>query len=200
MPQTLNTPARKATVTRTTKETDITASIDLDGAGKASIRSGVVFFDHMLANFSKHSGIDITLDCKGDTDVDDHHSVEDIALVLGTALNQALGSKAGIQRYGWAMIPMDETLARCALDLGGRSYCVFSADFKRSVIRGFSTEMVEHFFLSLSRTMHANIHLAILEGKNTHHMIEAMFKAFAYAMKMAVAITGNELPSTKGVL
>ncbi|WP_449258747.1 imidazoleglycerol-phosphate dehydratase HisB [Chlorobium limicola] len=200
MPETIRTTGRKATVTRTTKETDIAATMDLDGSGSADIRSGVVFLDHMLTNFSRHSGIDISLVCKGDIDVDDHHSVEDIALVLGTAVQQALGDKRGIQRYGWAMIPMDESLARCALDLGGRSYCVFSADFRRPVIQEFSTEMVEHFFVSLSRTMHANIHIAILEGRNTHHMIEAMFKAFAYAMKMAVAVTGNDLPSTKGTL
>lgn len=200
MPEPIKTSGRKATVSRTTKETDITVTIDLDGSGSADIRSGVVFLDHMLTNFSRHSGIDIDLTCKGDTDVDDHHSVEDIALVLGTAVQQALGDKRGIQRYGWTMIPMDEALARCAIDLGGRSYCVFSADFKRPVIQGFSTEMVEHFFVSLSRTMHANIHLAILEGKNTHHMIEAMFKAFAYALRMAAEITGKELPSTKGVL
>ncbi|MBM3422128.1 MAG: imidazoleglycerol-phosphate dehydratase HisB [Chlorobi bacterium] len=200
MPEPIRTTGRKATVTRTTKETDITATIDLDGSGSADIRSGVVFLDHMLTNFSRHSGIDIALTCKGDIDVDDHHSVEDIALVLGTAVQQALGDKRGIQRYGWSMIPMDESLARCALDLGGRSYCVFSADFRRPVIQEFSTEMVEHFFVSLSRTMHSNIHIAILEGRNTHHMIEAMFKAFAYAMKMAVAVTGNDLPSTKGTL
>jgi len=200
MPEPIRTSGRKATVTRTTKETDITATIELDGSGSADIRSGVVFLDHMLANFSRHSGIDISLACKGDIDVDDHHSVEDIALVLGTAVQQALGDKRGIRRYGWSMIPMDESLARCAIDLGGRSYCVFSADFRRSEIQGFSTEMVEHFFVSLSRTMHANIHIAILEGRNTHHMIEAIFKAFAYAMKMAVAVNGNELPSTKGTL
>jgi imidazoleglycerol-phosphate dehydratase/histidinol-phosphatase len=200
MSETHNTPDRMATVSRTTKETDIAATINLDGSGSADIRSGVTFLDHMLTNFSRHSGIDITLICKGDIEVDDHHSVEDIALVLGSAIQQALGDKLGIQRYGWAMIPMDETLARCALDLGGRSYCVFSADFKRPVIQKFSTEMVEHFFVSLSRTMHANIHLAILDGRNTHHMIEALFKAFAYAMKMAVAVTGKELPSTKGAL
>jgi imidazoleglycerol-phosphate dehydratase/histidinol-phosphatase len=200
MPESIRTSGRKATVTRTTNETDITATIELDGSGSADIRSGVVFLDHMLANFSRHSGIDISLACKGDIDVDDHHSVEDIALVLGTAVQQALGDKRGIRRYGWSMIPMDESLARCAIDLGGRSYCVFSADFRRPEIQGFSTEMVEHFFVSLSRTMHANIHIAILEGRNTHHMIEAMFKAFAHAMKMAVAVTGNELPSTKGTL
>lgn len=200
MPETINTRERKATVTRTTKETDITATVNLDGTGSATVRSGVAFFDHMLMNFSRHSGIDIDLSCKGDTEVDDHHSVEDVALVLGSAIHQALGEKIGIQRYGWAIIPMDESLARCAIDLGGRSYCVVSADFRRPMIKGFSTEMIEHFFLSISRSLHANIHLAILEGKNTHHKIEALFKAFAYAMKAAVTITGKELPSTKGLL
>jgi imidazoleglycerol-phosphate dehydratase len=200
MPETTNTAGRKATVTRTTKETDITATVNLDGSGCSTVNSGVVFLDHMLSNFSRHSAIDIVIECKGDTDVDDHHSVEDIALVLGSAIQQALGNRTGIQRYGWSIIPMDESLARCAIDLGGRSYCVFSADFKRPVIQGFSTEMVEHFFVSLSRTMHANIHLAILDGKNTHHMIEAIFKSFAHAMKMAVAVTGKEIPSTKGML
>jgi len=166
----------------------------------SSVNSGVVFLDHMLTNFSKHSGFDLALECHGDLEVDDHHTVEDVALVLGSAIAEALGEKRGIQRYGWALIPMDEALARCALDLGGRSYCVFSAEFNRPVIQGFSTEMVEHFFLSLSGTLKANIHLSILEGENTHHKIEALFKSFAYAMKAAVAITGTEIPSTKGKL
>jgi imidazoleglycerol-phosphate dehydratase len=142
----------------------------------------------------------MSLVCNGDLDVDDHHSVEDVALVIGSAISEALLDKTGLQRYGRAIIPMDEALARCALDLGGRSYCVFNAEFKRPVIEGFSTEMVEHFFVSLSRTMQANIHLAILEGKNTHHKIEALFKSFAYAMKDAVRITGTTIPSTKGKL
>ena len=192
-----NTP-RTATVTRTTKETDITCTLTLDGHGNSAINSGVVFLDHMLTNFSKHSGIDIALTCQGDLDVDDHHTVEDIAIVIGTALTDALGDKRGIRRYGWAIIPMDEALARCALDLGGRSYCVVNAEFKRPVIQGFSTEMVEHFFLSLSGTLKANIHLAILEGHNTHHKIEALFKAFAYAMRAAITVQGDEIPSTKG--
>lgn len=190
--------ARRATTSRTTHETDITATVTLDGTGKSSINSGVVFLDHMLTNFCKHSGFDLVLECRGDLDVDDHHSVEDIALVLGSTIAEALGDKRGIQRYGWAIIPMDEALARCALDLGGRSWCVFNADFNRPVIQGFSTEMVEHFFISLSGTLKANIHLSILEGENTHHKIEALFKSFAYAMKAAVAITGTEIPSTKG--
>ena len=194
----MNKAARSATVRRTTKETDISATVTLDGTGTSSVNSGVVFLDHMLTNFSRHSGFDLVLECKGDIDVDDHHSVEDIALVLGSAISEALGDKRGIQRYGWAIIPMDEALARCALDLGGRSYCVFNAEFKRPVIEGFSTEMVEHFFVSLAGTLKANIHLTILEGKNTHHKIEALFKSFAYALKAAVAVTGSDIPSTKG--
>ena len=191
---------RTATATRTTKETDITVTVTLDGTGSGTITSGVVFLDHMLTNFCKHAGFDLVLECRGDLDVDDHHSVEDVALVLGTAIAQALGNKQGIARYGWAIIPMDEALARCALDLGGRSYCVFNAEFKRPVIQGFSTEMVEHFFRSLSETLKATIHLSILDGENTHHKIEALFKSFACAMKTAVAITGAEIPSTKGTL
>ncbi len=191
---------RSAKVQRKTSETDIQAEVTLDGSGQHTVDSGVVFLDHMLASFSKHSGIDLTLHCKGDTDVDDHHSVEDIALVIGSAILEALGDKKGIQRYGWAIIPMDEALARCALDLGGRSHCIFTCSFSRPDINGFSTEMVEHFFVSLSRTLQANIHLDVLEGSNTHHKIEALFKAFAYAMKQAVSITGTSIPSTKGTL
>jgi imidazoleglycerol-phosphate dehydratase len=191
---------RTATQARKTRETDITVTVNLDGTGESSINSGVVFLDHMLTNFSKHSRIDITLACRGDIDVDDHHTVEDCALVLGSAIAGALGSKQGINRYGWALIPMDEALAQCAVDLGGRSYCVLKAKFNRPVIQGFSTEMVEHFFVSLAGSMHANIHLGILEGQNTHHKIEALFKAFAYAMKQAVQAGGIGLPSTKGML
>jgi imidazoleglycerol-phosphate dehydratase len=191
---------RTASRSRKTAETEITATVDLDGAGSSAISTGVAFLDHMLASFSRHSGIDITVDCKGDLDVDDHHSVEDVGLVLGSALSDALGDKQGIGRYGWAIIPMDEALAQCSIDLGGRSYCVFRADFARPVIQGLSTEMVEHFFISLSRTMNANIHLAVLEGRNTHHKIEALFKSLAYAMKQAVALTGTGIPSTKGVI
>jgi imidazoleglycerol-phosphate dehydratase len=200
MPEKVNPAPRTVTVTRTTKETDITITLSLDGTGISSIKSGVVFFDHMLTNFSRHSGFDLTLECKGDLDVDDHHTVEDIAIVLGKAFTDALGDKRGIQRYGWAIIPMDEALARCAVDLGGRSYCVFNAKFKRAVIQGFSTEMVKHFFVSLSESMKANIHLSILEGENTHHKIEALFKSFAYAMKAAAAVTGSGIVSTKGKL
>lgn len=191
---------RMASRTRKTAETEITASVDLDGIGSSSISTGVVFLDHMLTSFSRHSGIDLKIECQGDLDVDDHHSVEDVALVLGSAIADALGDKKGIGRYGWAIIPMDEALAQCSIDLGGRSYCVFRAVFGRPVIQGFSTEMVEHFFLSLSRTMQANLHLSVLDGKNTHHMIEALFKSLAYAMKQAVRIEGGGIRSTKGVI
>ncbi|MEI6638277.1 MAG: imidazoleglycerol-phosphate dehydratase HisB [Chlorobium sp.] len=198
MPEKINRAERRATVSRRTNETDITVTVSLDGTGASSVNSGVVFLDHMLTNFSRHSGIDLSVTCRGDLEVDDHHTVEDIAIVIGSAINESLGDKRGIERYGWAIIPMDEALARCALDLGGRSYCAVKAEFKRPVIQGFSTEMVEHFFLSLSGTMKANIHLAILEGENTHHKIEALFKSFAYAMKAAIAVKGDEIPSTKG--
>ncbi|TNJ36004.1 imidazoleglycerol-phosphate dehydratase HisB [Prosthecochloris vibrioformis] len=193
-------PERTANAARTTSETDITLTLNIDGSGNSRIDSGIAFFDHMLTNFCKHARIDLELTCKGDVEVDDHHSVEDIALVLGSALRDALGSKKGIERYGWSMIPMDETLARCAIDLGGRSYCVFNAAFNRPVVNGFATEMAEHFFVSLSRGMQANIHIAILEGTNTHHKLEAIFKSFAYALRMAVRITGTTVPSTKGVM
>jgi imidazoleglycerol-phosphate dehydratase / histidinol-phosphatase len=198
MPEEIKRAARTATASRTTHETDITVTVTLDGTGTSLVNSGVVFLDHMLTNFCKHSGFDLALECRGDLDVDDHHTVEDIALVLGGTIADALGDKRGIGRYGWAIIPMDEALAQCALDLGGRSFCVFNAEFNRPVIQGFSTEMVEHFFISLAGTLKANIHLSILEGDNTHHKIEALFKSFAYAMKAAVAITGTEIPSTKG--
>ncbi|TNJ38429.1 imidazoleglycerol-phosphate dehydratase HisB [Chlorobaculum thiosulfatiphilum] len=191
---------RIASHSRKTAETDISATVNLDGSGASSIKTGVVFLDHMLTSFSRHSGIDVQLRCSGDLEVDDHHTVEDVALVLGKAIVDALGDKKGIGRYGWAIIPMDEALAQCSIDLGGRSYCVFKAEFQRPVIQGLSTEMVEHFFVSLSRTMNANLHLAVLEGRNTHHMIEALFKSLAYAMKQAVKIEGAEIKSTKGVI
>jgi len=188
---------RIASHSRKTAETDITATVNLDGTGTSAIETGVAFLDHMLTSFSRHSGIDVQLRCSGDLDVDDHHTVEDVALVLGKAIEEALGDKKGIERYGWAIIPMDEALARCSIDLGGRSYCVFKAEFRRPVIQGLSTEMVEHFFISLSRTMNANLHLAILEGQNTHHLIEALFKSLAYAMKQAIRVSGTRIPSTK---
>jgi len=191
---------RQAKVTRKTKETDITIELMLDGAGKYDIGTGVRFLDHMLESFSKHSRIDISLTCSGDVDVDDHHTIEDIAIVLGTAIHQALGDKRGIQRYGWAIIPMDESLARAAIDLSGRSYLFFEAAFQRPTVSDLSTEMVEHFFFSLAEHLKANVHLEILHGKNTHHKVEALFKSLAVAMREAIKITSNDVLSTKGII
>ncbi|TCD47323.1 imidazoleglycerol-phosphate dehydratase HisB [Chlorobium sp. N1] len=200
MPESAKTSPRKASLTRRTGETDISATICLDGSGKSSVTTGVGFLDHMLVSFSRHSRIDIELSCRGDLEVDDHHSVEDVAIVLGSAILDALGTREGIRRFGSALVPMDESLARAAVDLGGRSFAVVKADFQRPVVQGMSTEMVEHFFTSIASGLKANVHLAVLDGFNTHHMIEAMFKAFALAMKDAVRIEGGGIPSTKGVL
>ncbi|KZK74377.1 MAG: imidazoleglycerol-phosphate dehydratase [Pelodictyon luteolum] len=200
MPEASTSAPRQATVTRKTSETDISATLSLDGTGTSSIQTGVGFLDHMLTSFSRHSRIDLAVICKGDLEVDDHHSVEDVAIVIGSAILQALGSCAGIRRFGSALVPMDESLARAAVDLGGRSFAVVKAEFGRPVIQGMSTEMVGHFFTSIASGLKANIHIAVLDGHNTHHMIEAMFKAFALAMKDAVRIEGGGIPSTKGVL
>jgi imidazoleglycerol-phosphate dehydratase/histidinol-phosphatase len=200
MKHTAKPASRTATVTRKTKETDIRVSVNLDGTGKAAIDSGINFLNHMLELFSKHSGIDVSLHCTGDVHIDDHHTVEDIAIALGKCVAEALGDKRGICRYGHAFIPMDETLVRCVIDLSGRSYLVFDAKFSRAKISDMATEMVEHFFLSMAESLKANLHLHILYGKNTHHKIEGLFKAFAKAMKEAVKIEGNAIASTKGVL
>jgi imidazoleglycerol-phosphate dehydratase len=194
------TSPRKAAVKRTTKETDISVEVNLDGEGRSDISTGIGFFDHMLTSLSKHSRIDMAITCKGDLPIDDHHSVEDVAITLGQAIVKALGQKQGIERYGWALIPMDETLARSAIDLSGRSVLVFKAAFSRPEINGFSTEMVEHFFFSLAEHLKANIHLEICYGRNTHHKVEGLFKALAVAMRQAVKITSDDMPSTKGVI
>lgn len=191
---------RVATVSRKTKETDVRVEVCLDGEGVYDIETGIEFFNHMLEQFSKHSRIDARVRCEGDASVDDHHTIEDVAIALGQALREALGDKRGIARYGFAYAPMDETLARAVVDLSGRSYLVFNADFSRSKISDMSTEMVEHFFFSLAEHLKANAHLEVLYGKNTHHKIEALFKAFALAMREAVKITSDSIASTKGAL
>lgn len=195
-----STAPRRTTIARKTSETDISASLVLDGSGTSSVSTGIGFLDHMLASFSRHSRIDLELTCRGDLEVDDHHSVEDVGIVLGSAILEALGSREGIRRFGSALVPMDESLARAAVDLGGRSFAVVKADFRRAEIQGMSTEMVGHFFTSLASGLKANIHITVLDGHNTHHMIEGMFKAFALAMRDAVRIEGGGIPSTKGVL
>lgn len=189
---------RRATVTRHTKETAIEVSVDLDGEVRAEVATGIGFFDHMLDQLSRHGGFTLTLKCSGDLHIDEHHTIEDCAIALGEALRQAIGDKRGIQRYGFAL-PMDETRAEALIDLSGRAYFVFDGEFPREQVGGMPSELVKHFFRSLSDAMLANVHLQV-RGENTHHMIEACFKAFARALRMAKTQVGDELPSTKGTL
>lgn len=187
---------RKANIKRKTKETTISVSVELNGSGKSSISTGIGFLDHMLELFSKHGMFDIDLMCKGDLHVDDHHTIEDVGISLAKAFVAALGDKKGIARYGTAYVPMDETLARCVIDLSGRSALVFNAEFNRKKVGDLSTEMIEHFFQSFAENLKANIHIEVLYGRNTHHKVEAIFKSFARAMRQACEID----PRVKGVL
>ena len=190
---------RIASVSRKTKETDITIEINLDGSGKSAIDTGIGFFDHMLDAFTRHSGYDLTVKAVGDLHIDSHHLVEDTGIVLGQALAEALGDKRGIARFGEARIPMDEALAEVAVDISGRSFLVMKADFYSPVIGTYSTQMTKHFFESLASAAGINMNMKV-EGDNDHHKKEALFKAFAYAMKRATVIEGQEIKSTKGVL
>jgi imidazoleglycerol-phosphate dehydratase/histidinol-phosphatase len=190
--------SRKGNVRRTTKETDIEIEVDLDGSGKSSIQTGLGFFDHMLDQLSRHGNIDLTIKVKGDLHIDEHHTIEDTALALGEAFLKALGDKRGIERYGFCL-PMDDCLAQVAIDFGGRPWLVWEAEFKREKIGEMPTEMFYHFFKSFSDTSKCNLNVKA-EGTNEHHKIEAIFKAFAKAIKGAVRKEGNQLPSTKGVL
>ncbi|VBB43655.1 Histidine biosynthesis bifunctional protein HisB (Includes: Histidinol-phosphatase; Imidazoleglycerol-phosphate dehydratase) [uncultured Paludibacter sp.] len=191
---------RKATVHRKTNETDVFVELNLDGSGKSNVSTGLRFFDHMLDQIGRHSGCDLTVKVKGDLEVDEHHTIEDTAIALGEAIYQALGSKRGIERYGFAL-PMDDCLCVIALDFGGRPWLVFNAEFKRDYVGDFPTEMFLHFFKSLSDAAKMNLTIKVA-GDNEHHKIEAIFKAFAKAIKMAIKrdIFNYELPSTKGSL
>lgn len=191
---------RKVTVKRTTKETDILVELNLDGSGKCSIGTGLKFFDHMLEQIGKHSGCDLTICVNGDLEVDEHHTIEDTALALGEAFAKALGDKRGIERYGFCL-PMDDSLCSVALDFGGRPWLVYDATFKREYVGDLPTEMILHFFKSLSDAARMNLNIKA-EGDNEHHKIEGIFKALAKSIKMAVKrdIYQYELPSTKGVL
>ena len=189
---------RTAGLTRASRETRISVKLDLDSAADPDIRTGIGFFDHMLEQIGKHGGFSLSLHCDGDLHVDEHHTVEDSALALGQALRQALGDKRGIARYGFTL-PMDETLARAALDLSGRPWFEFDGHFPRDHVGGLSTEMVTHFFRSLCETLGANLHLTV-RGENTHHMVEACFKATARCLRQAIRREGDALPSTKGLL
>lgn len=190
---------RKIKITRKTKETDINVELNLDGSGKGSFNTGLGFFDHMLEQISKHGNIDLKVEVNGDLEIDEHHTVEDVALTLGEAFIKALGSKKGIERYGF-LLPMDECLAQVAIDFGGRPWLVWEADFKREMVGEMPTEMFMHFFKSFTDTAKCNLNIKA-EGDNEHHKIEAIFKAFAKAIKMAKTKTDNySVPSTKGVI
>jgi imidazoleglycerol-phosphate dehydratase / histidinol-phosphatase len=190
--------ARRATSQRKTKETDIRVSVDLDATAPITVSTGIGFFDHMLEQLAKHGGFSMQLQCNGDLHIDEHHTVEDCALALGETLRKALGSKAGISRYGF-LLPMDEARAQVAIDLSGRAYFVFEGQFGRDQVGELPTELVPHFFRSLSETLGAAIHLSVT-GDNTHHMIEACFKGVGRALRQAFRREGDELPTTKGVL
>ena len=194
---------RSANVNRTTKETDITVTLHLDGTGKADIETGIGFFDHMLESFAKHSAIDLTVRCKGDLHIDMHHSVEDTGIVIGKALTQALGDFAGITRFGHAYLPMDETLSRAAVDLCKRPYLVWKVDFSRDKIGEMDTELFKEFFHALAGNGGMCLHIETLYGENCHHIAESCFKATARALRAAIAIDprlGGAPASTKGSL
>jgi imidazoleglycerol-phosphate dehydratase/histidinol-phosphatase len=184
---------------RNTKETKIKLSLNLDGNGEHSIDTGLKFYDHMLDQLAKHSGIDLVLKVDGDLEIDEHHTIEDSAIALGKAFKQALGDKRGIERYGF-LLPMDEALIQCAIDFSDRAYFIYEGKFDREYVGDFPTEMFEHWMKSFSEHAGMNLNLKIIDGNNTHHMIEASFKALAKSIKQAIKITGTELPSTKGVL
>ena len=193
---------READYTRKTKETDIRLSFHVDGSGKAEINTGIGFFDHMLEGFARHGLFDLNVKVTGDLKVDCHHTIEDTGIVLGNAIRKAVGDKKSIRRYGSIMLPMDETLVLCAIDLSGRPYLVFDADFTTDRVGYMDTEMVKEFFYAVSYTAGMNLHLKVMSGGNNHHMIEAMFKAFAKALDEATQ--GDEritdILSTKGSL
>ena len=194
---------RCAQIKRTTAETDIALELNLDGTGKSEIKTGVGFLDHMLTLFARHGRFDLNVCCQGDTQVDDHHSVEDIGIALGEAFQKALAEKRGIVRYGSIMLPMDETLMLCAVDLSGRGMLRMKVQFPTEKIGTFDSELVKEFFLAFARCSGATLHFQQLDGENSHHIAEAMFKAFGRAMRQAVAIEEaykDEIPSTKGVL
>lgn len=193
---------RVSEIRRRTKETDVRVKLDLDGAGRSKTDTGLPFLDHMLELFAKHGLFDLEVTCRGDLEIDDHHSVEDIAISIGRALDEALGDKKGIARYGEAIVPMDEALCRAVIDLSGRFYLIYEVATRRQKIGNFSVELAEHFWRSFAETAKFNLHIDCLRGRNTHHILEGTFKATARALRKAVErdarVTG--VPSTKGVL
>ena len=194
---------RNYEINRTTKETDIALKIELDGRGESAIETGCGFLDHMLTLFASHGGFDLTVKCKGDTQVDYHHTAEDIGICLGKAIIEALGDCRGITRYGYFILPMDESLVLTALDISGRSTLVFDCDFPTEKVGDFDTELVKEFFAALVRNANITLHVKKFAGDNSHHIAEAVFKSFAHSLKNAVRIDpdrADEIPSTKGTL
>ncbi len=193
---------RRAECKRKTKETDIALSLNIDGIGNASVSTGIGFFDHMLEGFARHGFFDLKANVEGDLAVDCHHTIEDTGIVLGTAIKEALGNKKGIKRFGSCILPMDETLVLCAIDLSGRPYFAFDAEFTTDRVGYFDTEMVKEFFYAISYTAGMNLHIKVLSGSNNHHIIEAMFKAFAKALDEATVLDPRitDVLTTKGSL
>ncbi|MDE6904258.1 MAG: imidazoleglycerol-phosphate dehydratase HisB [Lachnospiraceae bacterium] len=194
--------SREASLNRSTKETDITLCLELDGRGESQINTGIGFFDHMLYGFSKHGFFDLDVDVTGDLAVDCHHTIEDTGIVLGNAIKKALGDKKGVKRFGSCILPMDETLVLCAIDLSGRPYLSFEGEFTTEKVGYMDTEMVKEFFYAISYSAGMNLHIKILSGSNNHHKIEAVFKAFGRALDEAVSLEPrlNGILSTKGSL
>ena len=194
--------SRTAIIQRKTAETEIRLEIDLDGSGRAAVATGIGFFDHMLTLLAKHAAIDLTIEAKGDLHVDQHHTVEDVGICLGQAMRQALGDRAGIRRYGHFTLPMDETLATCAMDLGGRSYFVFEAQFPAAKIGEFQSELVADFWQAFAVNVLGNVHILVPYGRNGHHIAEGIFKAAALRLRAALEPDPriSDVPSTKGVL
>lgn len=185
---------------RKTTETDVKVYINLDSGSETDISTGIGFFDHMLNLFSKHSGFSVKCNVIGDIEIDGHHTVEDTGIVIGEVLKSAIGDKKGINRYGTFYVPMMDTLVRVSLDFSGRSYLVYNAKIPSEIVGDFETELVKEFFEAVSRNAGMEIHIDLIRGENSHHVIEAVFKAFARALKEAVKITGSEIPSTKGII
>jgi imidazoleglycerol-phosphate dehydratase len=197
-----NDGSRTARVERSTKESKVVVAVDLDGTGETDVSTGVPFFDHMLSQLGKHSGIDLTVQASGDVDVDSHHVVEDVSIVLGQAVREALGDKAGIARFGSALVPLDETLVQVAVDVSGRPYCVHEEPELVELIGSYDTTLTRHVFESFAASADVCLHVRVLSGRNAHHVVEAQFKAVARALREAVALDPRSrgVPSTKGVL
>jgi imidazoleglycerol-phosphate dehydratase len=192
--------ARTGEVHRQTGETDVRVRLDLDGNGQAEVSTGVPFLDHMLTLVARHGRVGLLVQASGDSEIDDHHTTEDVGIVLGQALRAALGDKRGIARYGWAYAPMDETLVRTALDLSGRPYCVYNVPVPVPKVGTFDTELVSHFFQSLAYASLMTLHIDCIRGENAHHLLEAAFKSFALALHAATRLVHDDVPSTKGTL